>query len=135
MNNSTGGNKALKEELRFLQNLFGKKASLKISVDVNTHYPHPGEKKVLEIKPQTTFEHLTGFSLCFLGPVSNKLLLESIEIYFSPNTIKSSKHFEICPIDFTKFWLSENLIKILDCEDKELTFDILIQFLGSHFRD
>lgn len=92
VNNSAGGSRVLKEELRFLQKLFGKTVPLKIfcwceRIPISSMYR--GRRCWKKKKKKTTFEHLTGFSLCFLRPVSNKLQLESIEICFSPNAIKT----------------------------------------------
>lgn len=89
MNNSTGGNTALKEELRFLQKLFGKNASLKIFCGCEYPICLILERKRYRGKKLKLLLSISQGFHCFLSPVSNKLLLKSIEICFTPNTIKT----------------------------------------------
>lgn len=56
MNNSTGGNRSVKEELRFLQKLFGKSCIPKDFLWMYiSHFPHPTEEKVLGKKSSNYF--------------------------------------------------------------------------------
>lgn len=56
MKNSTGGNRSVKEELRFLQKLFGKSCIPKDFLWMYiSHFPHPTEEKVLGKKSSNYF--------------------------------------------------------------------------------